>query len=70
MRFVCFNICQHGHQILYSKLHVDGRKFHYRRPHAAVVCALLPLFNLTLTLTLNPNANPTVLKKEKEKSPR
>jgi len=32
----CFNIRQHGRQILYFKLHVDGRKIHYRRPHAAV----------------------------------
>jgi len=28
----CFNIHQHGPKILYFKLHVDGRKFHYRRP--------------------------------------
>jgi len=34
LRLFCFNICQHGRQILYFKLglHVDGRKFHYRRP--------------------------------------
>jgi len=25
-----------GRQILYFKLHVDGRKLHYRSPHAAV----------------------------------
>jgi len=35
LRLICFNIRQHGRQILYFKLHVDGRKFHYRRPHAA-----------------------------------
>jgi len=29
----CFNIRQYGRQILYFKLHVDGRKFHYQRPH-------------------------------------
>jgi len=30
---VCFaSIRQHDRQILYFKLHVDGRKFHYRRP--------------------------------------
>jgi len=27
----CFNIRQHGHQILYFKLHVDGHRFHYGR---------------------------------------
>jgi len=32
----CFKIHQHSRQILYFKLHVDGRKFHYRRPHADV----------------------------------
>jgi len=32
----CFNMRQHGRQILYFNLYVDGRKFHYRRPHAAV----------------------------------
>jgi len=36
LRLFCFNIRQHGRQILYFKLHVDGRKFHYRRPHAAI----------------------------------
>ena len=35
LRLFCFNIRQHGRQILYFKLHVAGRKFHYRRPHAA-----------------------------------
>ena len=35
LRLFCFNIRQHGRQILYFKLHVDGRKFHYQRPHAA-----------------------------------
>jgi len=39
LRLFCFNICQHGRQILYFKLHVDGRKFHYRSPHAG--CAPL-----------------------------
>ena len=34
--FVFFNKRQHGRQISYFKLHVDGRKFLYRRPHAAV----------------------------------
>ena len=33
---ICFNIRQHGREILYFELHVDGRKFHYRRPLAAV----------------------------------
>jgi len=32
LRLFCFNIRQHGRQILYFKLHVNGRKFHYRRP--------------------------------------
>jgi len=32
----CFNTRQHGRQFLYFKVHVDGRKFHYRRLHAAV----------------------------------
>ena len=32
LHLFCFNIRQHGHQMLYFKLHVDGRKFHYRRP--------------------------------------
>ena len=32
----CFNIRQHGLQTLYFKLHVDGRKFHYRRPNMAL----------------------------------
>jgi len=41
LRLFCFNIGQHDRQILYFKLHVDGRKFHYRRPHAAVRCAPL-----------------------------
>jgi len=31
-----FNMHQHSRQIFTFKLHVDGRKFHYRRPHAAV----------------------------------
>jgi len=35
LRLFCFNMSQHGRQILYFKLHVAGRKFHYRRPHAA-----------------------------------
>jgi len=35
-----FNICQHGCQILYFELRVDGRKFNYRR--TAAVCAPLP----------------------------
>ena len=30
-RLFCFNIRQQGRQVLYFKLHVDGRKFHYRR---------------------------------------
>jgi len=37
LRLFCFNICQHSHQILHFKLHVDGRKFHYRRPWPQVV---------------------------------
>jgi len=36
LRWFCFNMRQHGRQILHFKLHVDGRKFRYRRPHAAV----------------------------------
>ena len=32
LRLFCFNISQYGRQILYFKLHVDGRKFRYRRP--------------------------------------
>jgi len=32
LRLSCFHIRQHGRQILSFKLHVDGRKFHYRRP--------------------------------------
>jgi len=33
LRLFFFNIRrQHGRPILYFKLHVDGRKFHYRRP--------------------------------------
>jgi len=32
LRLFCFNMRQHGRQILYFKLHVDGRKFYYRRP--------------------------------------
>ena len=37
LHLFCFNIRQHGHQIIYFKLHVDGRKFHYRKSHAAVM---------------------------------
>jgi len=36
LRLICFNIHQHGRRILYFKLHVDGCKYHYQRPHAAV----------------------------------
>jgi len=36
LRLFCFNIRQHGRQILYFILHVDGGKFHYRRLHTAV----------------------------------
>ena len=32
LRLFSFNIRQHDRQILYFKLHVDGRKFHYQRP--------------------------------------
>ena len=35
LRLFCFNIRQHGRQILYFKLHVDDRKFNYRRPQVA-----------------------------------
>jgi len=38
LRLFCFNICQHGCQILNFKLHVDGRKACSR---SAVGCALL-----------------------------
>jgi len=34
----CFNIHQHGRQILHFKLHVDGCKFHYRRPQVVHRC--------------------------------
>jgi len=30
LRLFCFNIHQNGRQILYFKLHVDGRKFYWR----------------------------------------
>ena len=33
LRLFCFNIRQHGRQILYFMLHVDGRKFHCQKPH-------------------------------------
>ena len=39
LRLCCFNIGQHGRQILYFKLHVDGRKFHHRRPQVVHRCA-------------------------------
>jgi len=32
LRLFWFNIRRHGCQILFFKLHVDGRKFTYRRP--------------------------------------
>jgi len=32
LRLFHFNIRQHGRQIVYFELHVDSRKFHYRRP--------------------------------------
>jgi len=32
LRLFCFNIRQHGGQVLYFNLHVDGCKFLYRRP--------------------------------------
>ena len=35
---VLLQIRQHGRQILYFKLHVDGRKFHYRRPQVVRRC--------------------------------
>jgi len=41
----CFNIRQHGRQILYFKLHVDCRTFHYRRPNAAVRPQVMHLCN-------------------------
>jgi len=31
LRSFCFNLRQHGRQILYFKLDVDDRKLHYRR---------------------------------------
>jgi len=37
-RLFCFNIRQHGRQILYFKLHVDGRQFHYRRQQVVHRC--------------------------------
>ena len=36
LRLFSFNIRQQGRQMLHFNLHVDGRKFHYRRPHATV----------------------------------
>jgi len=38
LRLFCFNIRQHGRQILYFKLYVDGRKFHYQRPQVVHSC--------------------------------
>jgi len=38
LRLFSFNIRQHGRQILYFKLHVDGRKFRYRRPQVVDRC--------------------------------
>jgi len=40
LRLFCFSIRQRGRQIIQFKLDVDGRKFHYQRPHA-VSCAPL-----------------------------
>jgi len=37
LRLFCVNTRQHGRQILYFKLRVDGLTFHYRRTHAAVM---------------------------------
>ena len=42
LRLFSFNIRQHGCQILYFKLHVDGRKLHYRRPQVLHPCATYP----------------------------
>ena len=39
LRLVCFNIHHHGCQILYFKLYLDGRKFHYRSLHATMAAA-------------------------------
>jgi len=39
LRLFCFDIRQHGRQILHFKLNVDGRKYHCWRPHAAAGCA-------------------------------
>jgi len=54
LRLFCFNIRQRGRRILHFKLHMDGRKLHYRRPHTAVSCAPLhtyvPKFKKLLTL--------------------
>jgi len=52
LRLFCFNIRQDGRQILYFKLHVDDRKFHFRRPHATVRCAPLVQANSTMKLRL------------------
>jgi len=38
LRMFCFNFRQHGRQILYFKLHVDGCKFHYRKPQVVHRC--------------------------------
>jgi len=51
LRLFCFNIHQHSRQILYFKLHVDGRKFYYRRSHVAEVvhrCTRAGVYNLLL----------------------
>jgi len=36
LRLFCFNLGQHGRQILYFILHVDGRRFHNQKLHATV----------------------------------
>jgi len=47
LRLFCFNICQHGRQILYIKLHVDGWKYHYRRPQVVHRCSTCLIFSFS-----------------------
>ena len=49
LRLFCFNIRQRRRQILYFKLHVDGRKFHYRRPQVVHRCAIPIYFDISTT---------------------
>jgi len=57
LRLFCFNIRQHGCQISYFKLHVDGCKLHYRRPQVLHRCTNVPNFK---TFYLYPNLDEVV----------